>query len=255
MELLFKILIHNYFTKINSQISQLDSEIKSLFNSIQDLEKEIQAEKSFTIQSLNRFKISQNEGGGPKISPRAIVEIGSSLKNRAIIKNLPNISEKGLQQIKSGFQKELQEAKTKGGRQIKQSELHEVEKKLLIGTQPRVCNPRPLKLDIDQQAKHDPTNIDDYTPGRSQVTVDPYSLLPKVGTGTPVNPLIPRGDPRFRERIQFKDVEGNPRVIGNYIDKTKAPSDPLYSQPTTNGIIHYKETATATEVHIVPSRP
>jgi filamentous hemagglutinin len=51
---------------------------------------------------------------------------------------------------------------------------------------------------------------------------------------------VPRGQPGFRERVNFGTI------IGNFVD-----DDTGRSYPTTNGIIHYSKKG----AHIVPSNP
>ncbi|WP_420843457.1 polymorphic toxin type 50 domain-containing protein [Lonsdalea iberica] len=74
---------------------------------------------------------------------------------------------------------------------------------------------------------------------KSVLTVQPDSLLSKLGTGQQVgNTAI--GTPGSKERINYG------KVIGNYIDPQTG-----VSTPTTNGIVHYGKNG----VHIVPARP
>ncbi|RTY52569.1 transposase [Pantoea sp. YU22] len=74
---------------------------------------------------------------------------------------------------------------------------------------------------------------------KSVLTVQPDSLLSKLGTGQQVgNAAI--GTPGSKERINYG------KVIGNYIDPQTG-----VSTPTTNGIVHYGKNG----VHIVPARP
>ncbi|MFP2469243.1 polymorphic toxin type 50 domain-containing protein [Pseudescherichia vulneris] len=74
---------------------------------------------------------------------------------------------------------------------------------------------------------------------KSVLTVQPDSLLPKLGTGQQVG-NTPVGTLGSKERINY----GQP--IGNYIDPQTG-----VSTPTTNGIVHYGNNG----VHIVPARP
>ncbi|EFC6552600.1 MULTISPECIES: polymorphic toxin type 50 domain-containing protein [Enterobacteriaceae] len=74
---------------------------------------------------------------------------------------------------------------------------------------------------------------------KSVLTVQPDSLLSKLGTGQQVgNTAI--GTPGSKESINYG------KVIGNYIDPQTG-----VSTPTTNGIVHYGRNG----VHIVPARP
>ena len=91
-----------------------------------------------------------------------------------------------------------------------------------------------------QQGKHLPGHPNfDPAAGRSILTVDPEDLLDDVGGGSPVN-SVPRGEPGFKERIDFG------RVIGEYVDQEGK------SAPTTVGIVHHQK---AGLIHIVPARP
>ena len=71
--------------------------------------------------------------------------------------------------------------------------------------------------------------------GKSPLThKDPQALLDKhAGTGDPVG-AVPRGEPGFKERVDFGEVIGS-----------------VNGEPTTKGIIHYSKTG----AHIVPARP
>lgn len=92
------------------------------------------------------------------------------------------------------------------------------------------------KLHMGQQGKHI-AGHSNYTMGRSVLRADPAKLAERAGTGTPVNNL-PRGQPGFRERIDFGEV------IGDFVKDGVAT-------PTTKGIIHYGKEG----IHIVPSAP
>jgi len=96
------------------------------------------------------------------------------------------------------------------------------------------------KINVDQQRKHLPGNKQ-FIPGRSELTYkNPQELIDKfAGTGQPVG-NVPRGEPGFKECINFREI------IGNYINNNTGRSF-----PTTNGIIHYGLKG----VHIVPSAP
>ncbi len=89
-------------------------------------------------------------------------------------------------------------------------------------------------LEIGKQGKHIPGH-NNYIPGRSPFThKDPQGLLDKfAGKGDPVG-NVPRGQPGFKERVDFGEVIGE--VGGN---------------PTTNGLIHYSKYG----AHIVPANP
>jgi hypothetical protein len=94
--------------------------------------------------------------------------------------------------------------------------------------------PATPPLDPTKQGKHVPGDPY-YIPGRSPLThPSPTQLIDQfAGKGQPVGG-IPRGQPGFKERVDFG------QVIGEY-----------QGQPTTNGIIHYAKDG----VHIVPARP
>jgi Flp pilus assembly pilin Flp len=95
---------------------------------------------------------------------------------------------------------------------------------------------KPPKLHMGQQGKHI-VGHPNYIPGRSILSADPARLAQRAGTGTPVN-NVPRGEPGFKERINFGET------IGYFVKDGVAT-------PTTNGIIHYSKTG----IHIVPSAP
>lgn len=78
-------------------------------------------------------------------------------------------------------------------------------------------------------------------PGKSEFThPDPQHLVDNfAGTGQPAN-NVPRGQPGFKERVDFG------QIIGNYVDPSTGEK-----LPTTKGIIHYSKAG----VHIVPARP
>ena len=78
-----------------------------------------------------------------------------------------------------------------------------------------------------------------YLEGRSELTADPGQLLDRAGTGNPVG-SVPRGEPGFRERIDFGET------IGTYVDPVTG-----METPTMRGILHYGKSG----AHIVPSRP
>ncbi|WP_437494995.1 SpvB/TcaC N-terminal domain-containing protein [Sorangium sp. So ce1014] len=90
------------------------------------------------------------------------------------------------------------------------------------------------KLHMGQQGKHIPGH-NNYTPGRSPFTHrDPQGLLNRfAGKGDPVG-KVPRGQPGFKERVDFGEVIGQ-----------------VNGQATTKGIIHYSKDG----VHIVPANP
>lgn len=80
-----------------------------------------------------------------------------------------------------------------------------------------------------------------YKPGRSVLThTDPQRLLDRfAGTGQPVSGV--RGQPGFKERVDFGEI------IGEFVDQVTR-----VSTPTTKGIVHYDGRGRA---HIVPARP
>jgi RHS repeat-associated protein len=97
----------------------------------------------------------------------------------------------------------------------------------------------PPRLLPDQQGKHQPGHRN-FRPGRSEFTHKrPQDLIDRfAGKGYPVAGT--RGQPGYRERVDFGES------IGNYVDpKTGKPV------PTSKGIIHYAKDG----VHIVPARP
>jgi filamentous hemagglutinin len=73
----------------------------------------------------------------------------------------------------------------------------------------------------------------------TRLTANPEELAAKAGTGTPLN-NVPRGQPGFRERVDFG------KVIGKFVDR-----DTGVSMPTTKAIIHYSKEG----IHIVPAHP
>jgi hypothetical protein len=91
-----------------------------------------------------------------------------------------------------------------------------------------------VTLEAAKQGKH-VTGHPNYIPGRSPLThPDPQGLLDRfAGTGQPVG-TIPKGEPGFKERVDFREV------IGEYD-----------GAPTTKGIIHYSKDG----AHIVPAKP
>jgi RHS repeat-associated protein len=88
------------------------------------------------------------------------------------------------------------------------------------------------------QEKHFPGH-NSFTKGRSELTADPRKLAVHAGSGQPVG-SVPRGQPGFRERVDFGET------IGLYIDPATG-----VSTPTTRGILHYSKNG----VHVVPARP
>jgi hypothetical protein len=92
------------------------------------------------------------------------------------------------------------------------------------------------KLHMGQQGKHI-IGHPNYVAGRSILRADPARLAQRAGTGTPVN-NIARGQPGFRERVDFGET------IGDFVRDGVAT-------PTTNGIIHYGKGG----IHIVPAAP
>jgi RHS repeat-associated protein len=96
------------------------------------------------------------------------------------------------------------------------------------------------KIHWGKQGKHIPGH-NDYRPGRSTLThPDPQGLVDQfAGKGQQVG-KIPRGQPGFKERVDFGVT------IGEYISASAPP------MPTTKGIIHYAADGT---VHIVPAAP
>jgi RHS repeat-associated protein len=91
---------------------------------------------------------------------------------------------------------------------------------------------------MGKQGKHIKGH-NNFIPGRSELTADPNTLASKAGTGTPVDPSVPRGTPGFKERVDFG------QVIGDYVDSSGNRA------PTTKGIIVYGSDG----IHIIPARP
>jgi hypothetical protein len=94
------------------------------------------------------------------------------------------------------------------------------------------------KIDVGKQGKHI-IGHNNFISGRSELTADPEALAAQAGTGDPVN-SVPRGQPGFRERVNFGEE------IGTYVDTNGN------RLPTSVGIIHY---AKGGSIHIVPARP
>jgi hypothetical protein len=97
---------------------------------------------------------------------------------------------------------------------------------------------RTPRVNPDQQGKHVPGHRN-YLPGRSRLSADPKELLGHVGQGDQVG-SIPRGQPGFRERIDFG------RPIGEYVGPDGSATK------TSVGIVHHRADGS---VHIVPARP
>jgi hypothetical protein len=99
----------------------------------------------------------------------------------------------------------------------------------------------PPKINPDKQGKHI-SGHNNFQPGKSIFThPNPQALVNKfAGKGQPVNNNVPRGQPGYKERVDFREV------IGKYIDPATGQS-----VSTTKGIIHYAKDG----VHIVPARP
>jgi hypothetical protein len=89
-------------------------------------------------------------------------------------------------------------------------------------------------FEIEKQGKHIPEH-NNYIPGRSPLTHKNHQeLLDNFAEkGQPVG-NVPRGQPGFKERVDFGEVIGE-----------------VNGQPTTNGIIHYSKNG----AHIVPANP
>ena len=88
-----------------------------------------------------------------------------------------------------------------------------------------------------KQGKHIPGHSN-YIEGRSILRADPEALATRAGTGQPVN-RVPRGQPGFKERVDFGEV------IGDFVEDGVATT-------TTKGIITYAADGT---IHIIPARP
>ena len=89
-------------------------------------------------------------------------------------------------------------------------------------------------LEVGRQAKHIPGH-NNFIPDRSPFThPDPQGLLDKfAGKGEQAG-KIPRGQPGFKERVDFGEVIGT-----------------MKGKPTTKGLIHYSKKG----AHIVPANP
>jgi hypothetical protein len=103
-----------------------------------------------------------------------------------------------------------------------------------VPTESQLIEKSKVTLEAGKQGKHIPGH-NNYIPGRSPLThKDPQALLDKfAGKGEPVG-KVQRGQPGFKERVDFGEVIG--QVSGN---------------PTTKGIIHYSKDG----AHIVPANP
>ena len=102
-------------------------------------------------------------------------------------------------------------------------------------------NEPAVLLHEGKQGKHI-RGHNNFSEGRSELThASPQSLLDRfAGRGQPVN-KTPRGQPDFRERVDFGET------IGVYVDLETGAV-----MPTTKGIIRYGADGRA---HIVPARP
>lgn len=94
------------------------------------------------------------------------------------------------------------------------------------------------KVNWGHQEKHFPGHPN-FQVGRSTMTADPERLLQRAGTGEPVG-KVTRGQPGFRERVDFGET------IGTWVSRDGTAAD------TSVGIIHYRMDGTA---HIVPATP
>lgn len=93
------------------------------------------------------------------------------------------------------------------------------------------------KVHMGKQGKHI-IGHPNYTPGRSILRADPNELAKRAGTGTPVN-KVAKGQPGFKERVQYDDV------IGDFVKDGVAT-------PTRNAIITYAKDGS---IHIIPAAP
>jgi filamentous hemagglutinin len=109
-----------------------------------------------------------------------------------------------------------------------------------LGSAARVASAAKAAPGINwgKQGKHLRTH-NNYTEGRSVLTVNPAKLAGRAGTGQQVGKL-PVGTPGSKERVNFGET------IGDYIQDGVGPP-----QPTSIGIIHYAKDS----IHIVPARP
>lgn len=96
----------------------------------------------------------------------------------------------------------------------------------------------PKVVNWGQQEKHF-LGHKSYVPGRSQLTADPRKLIERAGSGRAVN-SVPRGQPGFRERIDFGEE------IGTYINLRTG-----VELSTTRAILVYGKRG----IHIFPVRP
>ncbi len=96
-----------------------------------------------------------------------------------------------------------------------------------------------VSINVGKQDKYIP-GAKNFLPGRSELTVDPQTLVNRAGTGAPAN-SVPRGAAGYKERVNFA-----PQTIGKWTDGSGAYLD------TTVGTFIYDAKGT---VHIVPARP
>jgi len=97
----------------------------------------------------------------------------------------------------------------------------------------------PPKIHPGKQGKHI-RGHNNFDEGRSELTADPHELVKAAGTGDQMG-KIPRGQPNFKERVEYD------RIIGIY----GSPAEGIRI-PTTRAMIIYAGDGT---VHIVPVRP
>ncbi len=109
------------------------------------------------------------------------------------------------------------------------------------GNQPTLVHNCPADLGglhMGKQEKHI-RGAANFDPNRSELTASPSELASRAGTGTPAN-SVPRGEPGFKERVDF----GSP--IGFHVTEGGT-----VRTPTSVGIFHYAKNG----FHIVPGRP
>lgn len=113
---------------------------------------------------------------------------------------------------------------------------------LMPASEPVTKVPSPPAIAEGSQGKH-VIGHNNYKPevGKSILAADPKVLAQEAGTGTPIG-STPKGQPGFREDINFK----------NPIGYDRPPSQPRWAVPTNTGRIHYNKKG---EIHIVPVSP
>lgn len=106
------------------------------------------------------------------------------------------------------------------------------------GVRQEAAESRPPPVHEGKQGKHIPGHSN-YDPRKSVLTGDADKLAERAGTGEPVG-SIPRGEPGFKERVDYR------KDIGVYVGQDGA------QRPTTVGILVYAKDGS---IHIIPARP